>query len=264
MPNHLSPLRLAVAQPSMHWRGDDNTAVIVRLLAEAAADGAQLCVFPELALTGFHRQIAREAQPATVAAWLAQVQAACARHAVAAVLGTPTFTDDGRILNSLVFIDEQGRRVGVVEKRGLTDPEATFFARGANRPVLTLLGRRCTGVICREVEDLDEVCAGLEGHAPELVFWPGLMGPEKGSEHIEPPRHVQQAQQLARRLGTYVVQSNWPNSLNYPEESAKSGRSAVISPDGELMFRLPQAAPGVGRFVLGQATPAWRADAASA
>lgn len=262
MPNPPLPaLHIAIAQPPMHWRGEDNTAAIVRLLAEAAADGAQLCVFPELALTGFHRQIAREAQPEAVAGWLAQVQAACARHGIAAVLGAPTFAGEGRILNSLLFIDEQGRHVGTVDKRGLTDPEATFFARGAQRPVLRLHGVRCTGVICREIEDHDEVCADLAGHAPELVFWPGLMNPEDGQEHIDPPQHVQQAQQLAQRLGAYVVQSNWPESLNYPEQGAKTGRSAVISPAGELMFRLPQAAAGLGRFRLGEASHAWHAHA---
>ncbi len=250
-------LRLAIAQPTMYWTGDENTAGLLMTLEQAAAQGAALCVFPELAVTGFHRQIASAAKLDLVAGWLAAIGAACARHSIAAVVGAPTFGDDERIYNSMLMIDERGACVGVVEKTGLTDPEATFFARGNARPVATLRGQRCTAVICREIEDLDAVCAQLAGHAPELIFWPGLMSPEKGREHIEPPEHVQHAQQLARRTGAFVVQANWPMTLNYPELSATTGKSVVISPAGEIAFALPQAAAGLAVFTLGQTVCVW-------
>lgn len=240
----------------MQWRGDANAAAVVSMIRQASSAGAGLCVFPELAIPGFHRQIASLAKPELVSAWLRSVEQACARHTVAAVLGVPTFAD-GVIHNSAVFIDEAGHAIGVVEKRGLTDPEATFFARGAARPVLSLRGRRCSAVLCREIEDIDRVYADLTAQAPELVFWPGLMSPEKGCEHIDPPKHVQQAQQIAQRLGAFVIQSNWPNSLNYPDESAKTGASAVIAPTGELMFRLPRATAGIGVFTLGESSYRW-------
>lgn len=250
-------LRIAIAQPTMYWSGDENTEALLKTLGEAAAQGAQLCVFPELALTGFHRQIAAAAQPTLVAGWLDSVHAACARHALAAVVGAPTFGNDGRIYNSMLLIDHAGTCAGVVEKKGLTDPEATFFARGNARPVVTLQGRRCTAVICREIEDLDDICTQLQGSAPELIFWPGLMAPEKGKEHLDPPEHVQHAQQLARRTGAFVVQANWPMTLNYPELSATTGKSVVITPAGEIAFALPQAAAGLAVFSLDQSSYVW-------
>ena len=253
-----TPLRIAIAQPAMHRDGDANTQSILDTIAQAAAAGARLCVFPELAVTGFHRQIASQAKPDLVAAWLQVVQQACAVHAVAVSVGAPSFDDDGRIFNSQFHFDEQGQLVGMVEKKGLTEPEATFFAHGRVRPVFSLCGLRCTAVICREIEDLEEVCAQLVGAQPEFVFWPGLMGPEAGTEHIEPPRHVQQAQALARRLGAWVVQANWPMSLNHPELGAKTGRSVVIGPAGELMFELPRAACGVAVFELGASSCDWQ------
>ena len=250
-------LRLAIAQPTMHWTGDENTAGMLTTLEQAAAQGAALCVFPELAVTGFHRQIASAAKPDLVAGWLAAIRTTCARHSIAAVAGAPTFGADGRIYNSMLMIDEAGACAGVVEKAGLTDPEATFFARGDARPVVALRGRRCSAVICREIEDLDAVCAQLADGAPEVIFWPGLMAPEKGKEHFEPPEHVQHAQQLARRTGAFVVQANWPMTLNYPELSATTGKSVVISPTGEIIFALPQAAAGLAVFSLGQSDCTW-------
>jgi omega-amidase len=71
---------------------------------------------------------------------------------------------------------------------------------------------------------------------------------------------VQDAQKLAHRTGAFVLQANWPMSLNYPERGAKSGRSVVIGPDGAIHFELPQAAAGFGLFTLGSTRFDWHAD----
>jgi omega-amidase len=254
-------LRIAIAQPAMHWSGDANTASVIETLALASVQGAILCVFPELTVTGYHRRIAEAARPERVEPWLQAVQAGCKARCIAAAVGAPSFGHDGRIFNSQILIDACGERLAVVEKRGLTAPEATFFAPGKARPTVALSGMRCSAVLCREVEDLDDVCSDLAAAAPELIFWPGLMGPEAGTEHIDPPTHVQDAQRLARRLGAFVLQANWPESLNYPESSACTGRSVVIRPDGEIAFALPQAQAGLAVFNLGESSYAWHPQA---
>lgn len=255
------PPRIAIVQPRMHWSGDDNLASALRALERAARAGAAMCLFPEMTVPGFHRRVAEGARPPLVEGWLRALEAHAALHRVHVAVGAPAFADDGRIFNSHWLIDDAGRRVAVVHKRGLTDPEATFFARGQGRPVVDWGGLRASVVICREVEDFDEVVAELEAERPELLLWPGMMGPEDGQEAIDPPRHVQQAQALARRLGVWVVQSNWPESLNVPENSARTGHSAVIAPDGRLLLRLPRAEAGIGVFDLGQPDCHWLPEA---
>jgi len=254
------PLILAVAQPRMQWSGEENTSAILAFIAQAASLGAKACVFPELAVTGFHRQIASLAKPALVGAWTRSVQHCCSTHGIAASFGSPTFEDDGRIKNSQVFVNSQGHVSAVVEKNGLTPAEATFFAYGTERPTFQFCGLPSTAVICREIEDFDTVVPQIENANPSVIYWPGLMGPEEGTEHIDPPKHVQNALSLAVRLGAYIVQSNWPNALNYPEKSNNTGRSAVISPTGKLLFRLPQAQPGLAVFSLGDEQYAWHAQ----
>lgn len=249
--------RIAIAQPAMHWTGDENTASVIETLALAARHGAGLCVFPELAVTGYHRRIAEAARPERVEPWLRAVQASCRANRVAAAVGAPSFGDDGRIFNSQILIDAAGERAAVVEKRGLTAPEATFFAPGSARPTVSLNGLRCSAVLCREVADLDEICCTFAEEAPDLIFWPGLMGPEPGTGHIDPPAHVQDAQRLARRLGAFVLQANWPESLNDPALSERTGRSVVIHPDGAIAFALPQAQAGLAVFHLGERRYAW-------
>ena len=55
--------RIAIAQIGMHWTTRENMVAIGQALRLGHAQGAALCAFSELAITGFHRQIAREALP---------------------------------------------------------------------------------------------------------------------------------------------------------------------------------------------------------
>lgn len=228
---------------------------------EVAHDrGASICTFPELAVTGFHREIASQAKPELLAPQVRKLQEECARRAVAVGVGAPTFGDQGALFNSHLFIDELGQLVSVVSKIGLTAPEATFFRPGVDRPVSVLHGIRCSAVICREIEDEAQVLEQLKTGSVDLVFWPGQMRPDPDKPVTDPPAHVVHAQQLARSLDAYVIQANWPNALNRPEESEHTGHSAVIAPSGELLFRLPRQRPGVAVFSLGESAYEWHAS----
>jgi len=257
MPAEPLPPVIALCQLYMHWTIEENMAAMLDALNLAHRHGAGICAFPELAVTGFHRQIVALAEPALIAPQIKRLQAACARHAIAMAVGAPTFGAAGARFNSHLFIDERGELVAVVSKVGLTVPEATFFSAGQGRPVSRLQGLRCSAVICREIEDRTLIEAQLPPGSVDLVFWPGQMRPAPDQPVTDPPAHVVQAQQWARTSGAHFVQANWPNALNRPEESAGTGRSAVIAPCGELLFRLPAQASGVALFRLGERSFDW-------
>jgi omega-amidase len=248
---------MAIAQLRMQWTGTENTKAIVASLAQASSEGAEVCVFPELAVTGFHRQIRSEAKPELVRTWMQAIQDACAEHSIVASIGVPTFRESGGVCNSNVFIDKSGRWAGVVEKNGLTPAEETFFLRGTERAIHSLLGRRCSAILCREVDDLDQVLEQLPYEASELIFWPGAMRPAVDGTETDPDIHVKRGQLLAQRTGAFLIQANWPNSLNYPEESTFAGQSVVIGKNGELVMRLPVSEAGVAVFDLGASNYAW-------
>lgn len=254
-------LRLAIAQVPMQWTVDANLAVIERAMRLAAGRGAAICVFSELAVTGFHRQIRAEAVPAKVDPAVARIGVLCRTLGLACAVGAPTFAAaGGAIYNSYLHIDEHGERVGQVDKTGQTPAEATFFHGGRGRPVSTLQGRKTSAVLCREVEDLALVRAHLPAGAAEIVFWPGAMGraPENRDEHWVDV--VPLAQQLARQSTAWVVQNNWPNALNNPPDSPDAlhlGGSQVFAPDGALLLSLPMCAPGLATFDLGATGFVW-------
>lgn len=260
-------MKIAIAQLAMHASVAANEAHMLRALHIARDMGADICAFAELAVTGFHRGVVQQAVPELVHPALATLQSACRARCVAAVVGTPTWDESsgpapGALRNSHVFIDPSGEVVCTVHKPGLTPAEATFFSRfdiRPQRPLVTAAGQRCSAVICREVEDLAEVQTDFADEQPQVVFWPGMMGPDTGHpvRPGEPLRHIQQACEMARALGAWLVQTNWPQSLNYPEQNAHLGGSVVISPAGEVVARCPMSASGLGLFTLGETELTW-------
>jgi predicted amidohydrolase len=249
--------RIAIAQIAMHWSTAENVAAILRAMTLAHARGAALCGFSELAVTGFHRQIAREATPEQVLPAIHELQTHCSKLSLGIAVGAPTFGADGARYNSHLLIDEHGETRAVVSKQGLTEPEATFFARGSSRPAARLQGVHCSAVICREVGDHELVAAELAPGTAELIFVPGALRQDPEKPRTDPPEYVRDIQRLALATASYVVQTNWPNALNRPEESVEGGGSTVASPSGEVMFRLPRQASGVAVFNLGERQFEW-------
>lgn len=252
--------RIAIAQIGMHWTTRENVESIRRALKVARAEGAAICAFSELAVTGFHRQIAREAVPDVVRPAIHQLQRSCAQLSIAAAVGAPTFSQAGERFISHLLIDESGEISATVPKQGLTQPEATFFSRGNARPVGTLAGLRCSAVICREVEDVEPVSRQLAFGAVDIIFVPGALRQDPEKPRTDPPEYVRNIQRLARETGAYVVQTNWPNALNRPEDSVDGGESTVAAPNGQVLFRLPRQQAGVGVFTLGDSQYEWHAE----
>jgi predicted amidohydrolase len=252
--------RIAVAQITMHWTTAENMGAISEAMALAKVHRAELCGFSELAVTGFHRQIAREARPEVVAPAVQELHAYAGSLGLGIAVGAPTFADDGARFNSHLLINERGETAAVVSKRGLTDPEATFFARGSSRPIGLLQGLRCSAVICREVCDLELVAAELPPGTVDVIFVPGALRQDPEKPRTDPPEYVRDIQRLAAATRAHVIQTNWPNALNRPEESVDGGGSCVANPDGELLFRLPSQAPGVAIFTLGTHQYEWYAQ----
>ena len=241
----------------MHWSTQENMDAILKAMDLARARGAGICAFSELAITGFHREIAREAVPAKVEPAVRQLQERCASLGLAIAVGAPTFASGTTRYNSHLLIDEAGAVAAVVSKRGLTEAEATFFARGLTRPVGRLQQMNCSAVICREVGDLDSVTKELPSGSSDLVFVPGALRQDPDKPREEPPEYVRNIARLAAATGAFVVHTNWPNALNRPEESVDGGGSTVAAPTGEVLFRLPRQAAGVGVFELGERSFEW-------
>ena len=257
MPLVTTNTRIAIAQVRMHWTLEENLSSIYDAMRLAQAEGAGICAFSELAITGCHRKIASLAKSDLIDPAIENIKNLSAELKLAVALGAPTFDEAGLKYISHHLIDETGCISATVSKIGLTDPEATFFARGNARPTGSMHGLRCTAVICREVGDLEQVTVAVPRGSTDLIFVPGSLRQDPEKPFSDPPSYVEDIRAIAIATGAYMIQTNWPNALNRPEESTDAGRSCVVSPEGELLFRLPKEASGIGVFNLGQREFEW-------
>ena len=69
------PLRVAIAQRNMHWSIAENVDSAIDAINLAGANEANVCIFPELSVTGFHRKIRTlcDLWAASTAPWLTSV-----------------------------------------------------------------------------------------------------------------------------------------------------------------------------------------------
>lgn len=114
-------VKVAVAQtPAVLGDTAGNCAALAARLAEAAADGVKLIIFPECSLTGYmfaDRETARAAAIRADGPEIRQMEALCKRYDVEIVVG---FLEarNGRLHNSAAVIGPSGT-VGVHRKRHL-------------------------------------------------------------------------------------------------------------------------------------------------
>jgi len=99
----------------MFWSRAENLAAMLGAIEVSAGHGAQIVVFSELAITGFHREIGRESDSMELSSDLSKVREAACRHRVAVVFGSPTFENGSeKPFNSHLHVDRDGSIQAIV------------------------------------------------------------------------------------------------------------------------------------------------------
>jgi predicted amidohydrolase len=223
------------------WRG--NLAAHERVLASAQEQDCQLAVFPEMSLSG-------SADPATHPGRLLRLDSApvaamaelTGRYRVAAVFGVAEQGDGGAAHITQVYAHD-GRVAGFYRKRHLGEDEEAYTV--GTEPALFRFGGLSFGItICAEggVDyPFDEPAAA----GAEMIFFcaaPGLYGRRTGEQSWRDGHAWWQtcgltdARRHAARTGTWVALATQAGSTvdeDFP------GLAALVSPDGEVVTRLP-------------------------
>ncbi|MFG0283687.1 MAG: carbon-nitrogen hydrolase family protein [Phycisphaerales bacterium JB039] len=256
------PLIIAAAQ-TVPIRGDveANLAEHMRL-AEAAADGgAQLVVFPELSLTGYELDLARELAFSEGDSRLAPLVDVAAGRRVTLVVGAPVALG-GRLHIGAVILGADGatdiytkRRLGAfgaeVNPGGAVPPaEARVFEPGERDPLLGIGDHRAAIAICADTGDAAHPAAaarrGADLYLASMFIIPGDYEAETGA-----------LAGYARGHGMAVVMANYGGPTG---GLAAAGGSGIWAPGGERLGRL--AAAGAGLAIAGWVDGVWRGRAA--
>jgi 5-aminopentanamidase len=233
---------VALELPQRFGDRDGSLAKVARLLGLPALAGADLVLLPELILTGYVSprgsfDLRRFAEP--IDGESAQRLADLARcHGVA--LGAPLVEESGgRLYNSLLLFDGEGRRIGHYRKRHPWFPERWASPGDLGTPLVGLDGFKLTAAICFDVHFLSQDAGAVLDEADLLLF---------PSAWVDPPGEgdlrAELLPALAQRHHITVVNANWGPSR--PAVSGQGG-SRIIDVRGRV---IAAAEPGLGPRVV--------------
>jgi predicted amidohydrolase len=223
------PLELKVATVQFRSTFDiaDNTRRIVGILEKLAANGVQVAVFPECAVTGYHTGPVFDAAPDALEKASAEIGRTCARRRIGAVVGS-IYKVNGRAYNVALVFNDKGE---LVERYGKLQLAGEKWAIPGNHMALFELGGvMSTVIICHDER------------YPEFVRLPAMAGArvvyyishESGMKQEEKlPGY--RAQMMARAVENqiYAVAANAPG--NVADNSGSHGQSRIIKPDGNIV-----------------------------
>jgi len=172
---------LTVSCVQMHWARDlaYNLATTKHFIAQAAAAGSRVVLFPETSLTSYYFPYAVTLSTEEVNNALQETAAEARRHNLYVIAGTLRKTHD-RHLNIAHVISPQGEIIHEYAKIQMAGRDEKQYCRGGNKlSLFEIDGILCTLVICRD------------GRHPELYRLPAMAGaqilfhPSCSSDEIE-------------------------------------------------------------------------------
>ncbi len=198
---------------------------------QAAAQGAQLLVLPELFLTGYNigaDALQAQAEPADGPS-ATQAAAIARQSGVALLYGYPERGADGHLYNSALLLGPAGEPLANYRKTHLFgDMERQTFRPGRKPFVLAnLAGMRIGLLICYDVE-FPELVRGLAVRGANLVAVPtALMRP-----YDFVPRMMLPVRAFENQI--FVI---YANRAGEEAGMVYVGESCIVAPDGSVLAR---------------------------
>jgi predicted amidohydrolase len=241
------PLSIAAAQ-TIPIRGnvDANIEQHVQLVHGAAEEQAQIIVFPELSLTGYELDLAREMAFSQSDSRLAPLIEAASSDSMIVVVGAPVRV--GSRLHIGAFIVSPDGTVGLYTKQhlgafsssascdGIVPPaESTVFDPGTQNPLVRFGGHVVAIAVCADT--------GRPSHPQKAA--------ERGARIYLASMFIipSEFEREITNLRTYAVRHSMAVALaNYGGPSgglASGGGSAIWSDRGELLAQLDPTGAGV-------------------
>jgi NAD+ synthase (glutamine-hydrolysing) len=237
MTGTIPPLRLALAQINSRV-GDmeGNVAKIAERIAQARDAGAELVLFPELAVTGYPPEDLLLKEHFLQAAGEAVAELAREAQGIVALVGYPERADD--VHNALAVLAEGEQkavyRKSVLPNYGVFD-EQRYFQVGEGGAVLELGDARLGLTICEDIwtpgpPASDEALAGA----------PLILNASASPYHAG--KGVERERMLMQRARDNLAAVAFCNLVGGQDELVFDGHSLLLDHEGSVLARSPQFA----------------------
>jgi predicted amidohydrolase/GrpB-like predicted nucleotidyltransferase (UPF0157 family) len=236
---------IALASPRVADSVDEGLDRVDRLLAEAAAQQAQIVCFPEAYIPGlrgmdFYVPAFDKNEQARV---LRTVSQSCRNHGIATILGTELLTEKGRHIAAVV-IDAAGEIKGYQTKNQLDPTEDRSYVPGSTREIFEIDGLRFGIAICHEGFRYPETVRWAAMRGASVVFHPHCTGSDKTGTKLtkwgaaESPYYEKAMMCRALENTIFFASSNY--AFRYQESA-----TCLINPAGECQAYLSYGTEGV-------------------
>ncbi|MEA2403734.1 MAG: hypothetical protein QOE08_381, partial [Thermoleophilaceae bacterium] len=229
------PLRVALAQMNATV-GDiaGNSRKIRDMIERARGEGAQLVVFPELALTGYPPEDLLLKTHFVDDAGIALEELAEAAEGIVALVGFPQRGDD--VYNSAAVLAD-GKVQAVYRKMFLPNysvfDEQRYFQAGTQPELIELNGTAIGLTICEDIWE-----PGPPATTESVAGAQVIVNLSASPYHAGKP--LEREQMLVQRARDNVAAVVFCNLVGGQDELVFDGASVVIDQDGEIIARAPQ------------------------
>ena len=236
---------IALASPRIATSVEDALERIERSLSAAAAQGAEIVCFPEAYLPGL-RGLDFDVppfDPAQQERALAAVSELARTHAVAAILGTETFTAAGRQIAAAVF-DARGELLGFQTKNQLDPSEDRNYVPGDTRRLFEVNGVKFGVTICHEGWRYPETVRWAAVRGAKIVFHPHHAGSDLTGVRPTQWGAADGAYYEKAMMMRSIENTIYFASVNYGMRFQEAATS-LIDPTGRCQAHLPYGEDGV-------------------
>ena len=221
----MSPFKIAAAQvPSVRADCEANIATHAAAICQAARHEVSVLIFPELSLTGYEPDLARELALTPQDDRLGPLAALARRHAIEAVVGAPLDVGADKPALGAVVLGADGL-VRTYCKMHLGTSERPWFWSGAQPFVLSAGGHNIGLAICADSSQASHPQAYADQGAD--VYAAGVFLNHEWYQ-TDAPRPAD----YAARHGLLTLMANHAASIG---THTSVGKSALWSPGGELL-----------------------------
>jgi predicted amidohydrolase len=236
-------LKIALAQIELKLASPKNNLEVAEIAVnEAARQGADIVLLPELWASGYDLENANQYASSLSEGWFAKMRELAAKHGIA-LGGSMIEEEGGKLFNTFLFVDWHGELLGKYRKAHLFDliDEKEYFTAGKSLSVVESTWGKLGLALCYDLR------------FPELFRAYALKGVETILLVAEwPQRRIAHWDTLllARAIENQCFIAA-VNKVGISKGEILGGHSAVINPMGEILVQ-GEDAPGV---FLAEITP---------
>ncbi|MEM6724364.1 MAG: carbon-nitrogen hydrolase family protein [Bacteroidota bacterium] len=227
-------MKVALAQTaSIKGAIEENIRKHLQFIQIAIQAKADLIVFPELSITSYEPELAKDLACELTDQRLNPFQALANKHDIVIGIGMPIRTFEG-IHIALVLFQAFQERI-CYTKQYLHEDEAPYFVPGTQNPILTIKSYRIAFGICYETLKEEHFIAAIKQGMNLYV-----------ASVAKPDRGIQKAAlHYPKMAQTYQVPILMANAVGYCDNFWSAGQSGVWNQSGKLVDYLDDQHEGV-------------------